>query len=85
MSGVTASDRGDRLCFFHTRRHGVMERFSIHTHEVSGSTPVVQVTIYLSERIIPGFLFFLGGGRGGGGSYSFWRKITQVLGYNIAN
>ena len=49
MSGATA------YVFFHARRHGVVESFSIHTHEVSGSTPVVQVTVYLSGRIIPVF------------------------------
>ena len=31
---------------------GVVESFSIHTHEVWGSTPVVQITVYLSGRII---------------------------------
>ena len=35
-----------------------MKGFSIHPHEVSGSTPVVQVTVYLSGRIP---VFFLGG------------------------
>ena len=53
MSGVI-------LTFLSTR---VVEGFSIHTHEASGSTPVVQVTVYLSGRIIPGF-FFWGGGVG---------------------
>ena len=56
MSGVTAY-------VFSTRRDAVASwSFSIHTHEVSGSTPVVQVTVYLSGRIIP---VFLGGGGGG--------------------
>ena len=42
-----------------------MESFSTHTHEVSGSILVVQVTVYLSGRIIPVCLFFLAGGGGG--------------------
>ena len=46
MSGVIAY-------VFSTR---VVESFSIHTHEVSGSTPMMQVTVYLSGRIIPVFL-----------------------------
>ena len=49
MSWVTAY-------VFSTR--DVVESFSIHTHEVSGSTPVVQVTVYLSGRIFPVFLFW---------------------------
>ena len=28
-------ERGHRLLFFHARRRGVVESFSIHTHEVS--------------------------------------------------
>ena len=51
-------ERGHRLRFFYAQRRGVMESFSIHTHEVSGSTPLVQVTVYLSGKIIP--IFFLG-------------------------
>ena len=39
-------ERGHRLRFFCARRRGVMESFSIHTHQVSDSTPVVQVTVY---------------------------------------
>ena len=49
-----------------------MGSFSIHIHEVSGSTLVVQVTVYLSGKIIPVFLL---------ASYLFWREIAQVLGY----
>ena len=49
MSGVTAY-------VFPTR--DVVESFSIHAHEVSGSIPLVQVTVYLSGRIIPVFLFW---------------------------
>ena len=67
-------ERGHRLPFMHTRRRGIVESFSIHTHEVSGSTPVVQVTVFLSGRVIP--VFFSWGGRGA--SYLFWREITQV-------
>ena len=69
-------ERGYRLRFFHARGQGIVESFLIHTHEVSGSTPVVQVTVYLSGRIIPVFW---------GASYLFWREITQVLGYNTTN
>ena len=47
------------LTFLSTR---VVEGFSIHTHMVSGSTPVVQVTVYFSWRIIPVWFFFFGGG-----------------------
>ena len=53
-----------------------MESFPIHTHEVSGLIRVVKVTVYLSGRIIPVFLW---------ASDFFWRESAQVLGYNTPN
>ena len=38
FKNVDVDERGHRLRFFHARRCGVVESFSIHTHEVSGST-----------------------------------------------
>ena len=55
-SGSDVDERGHQLRFFHAQCRGVVESFSIYTHEVSGSTPVVQVTVHLSGRIIPAFL-----------------------------
>ena len=54
------------------RRRGHVESFSIHTHEILGSTQV-QVTVYLSGRIIHVFLL---------ASYLFWKEIAP---YNTPN
>ena len=51
-------EQGHHLRFFHAHCRGIMESFSIHMHEVSGSTLVVEVTVYLSGRIIPVCFFF---------------------------
>ena len=52
-------ERGHRLRFFHARRLGVMESFSIFTRmRFWVHPPVVEVTVYLSGRVIPGFSFW---------------------------
>ena len=83
LKNIDVDERGYRLRFFHARRRGVVESFSIHTHEVSGSTLMVQVTVYLYRRIIPVFLvfsffFFFFGGGGGGKLLSFWVTTPRI-------
>ena len=69
------SDVDDRLRFLHARRRGVVESFSIHTHEVPGSSPGGASNSLPLWENNSCFFFWA--------SYLFWREMLRFIVMNL--